>query len=292
LSRTGPGGNLSLESTIVMQNAGLRILTGLLVLSLAPAAWGQGRRSGRGGTRPLFPPVIDPFWATPQALLNRDFAFLRGQTYTPPARVISPPYYVTPPIYGYPVYPWPGYYSPPYGYPYPPAYQREVVIVPAPFASPPNLAPAPAAPSPERERPSGEGFYLKAPGEGESISDALDDIRKAWLNGDIERLRARFPADGKVRIYPAGRYRYSVEVRDFVQLLKEGMTRIDTTAFEFDRPTSEQSGRAFVTGRHHFLDQDRKQQDAYISYGLERIGGRWKITQAGSSSSPIARHED
>jgi len=287
-----------------------------LLLSAAPAARAQRGKSGMShgahGTyqRPLFPPLLDPFWATPQALLNRDTAFRNGQVYGPNSGYGNSGHYGY--GYGYPGYSFPGYYSQPYGYysapfdysssygsygsyPYGPAYQQPpVVIINEPILSPPNMGSGgtETGTSRERQRPSGDDFYLKGRSEGENLSEALDDIRKAWLNGDFDRIKARFAAEGKIRIYPGGQYRYSIDVKEFTQLLKDAMTRLDTTAFEFDRPVSEQAGRAFVTGKHTFLDADKKKQQTYISYLLERIDGKWKITQAGSSTSPIPGHEE
>ncbi|HEU4751593.1 MAG TPA: hypothetical protein VFU47_00715, partial [Armatimonadota bacterium] len=145
------------------------------------------------------------------------------------------------------------------------------------------------APQPDGRREG--GFYLGNRKESESLSDALDDIRKAWLNGDVERIRSRFKAETKIRIYPKGEYKYSVESRDFSAMIQDAMKRIDTIAFEFDRPQSEDPNRAFVTGKHTFVDADQQRQTTYISYTLERLDGRWYITGAGSSSSPIAKHQ-
>lgn len=297
------------------------IALGLLVVA-APAARAQrggqhgkpGMSHGNFSSRPLFPPILDPFWATPQALLNRDIAFRNGQSYAPYSGYAGSPYSGYRNIYpgyssgGYYSYPYGGYssfpydyYSPGYGsygsygsYPYGQSYQPPIVIINEPIVSPPNMGSGgtDTGTSRERQRPSGEDFYLKGRSEGENLAAALDDIRKAWLNGDFDRIKARFAAEGKIRIYSGGQYRYSVDVKEFTQLLKDAMTRLDTTAFEFDRPVSEQAGRAFVTGKHSFLDADKKQQQTYISYLLERIDGKWKITQAGSSSSPITHHED
>jgi hypothetical protein len=144
---------------------------------------------------------------------------------------------------------------------------------------------------------SGEGrdFYLRgnsAPGQGERLTDALDDIRKAWLNGDYERLKARIPTDGKVKVFPGGKYRYAQRGSEFSSMLHDAMARIDTLSFEFEKPKAEATGRAFVTGKHTFADASGNRQETYVSYRLERSGGRWLIVEAGSSEAPITRHEE
>lgn len=139
-------------------------------------------------------------------------------------------------------------------------------------------------------KPSLEGFYRGESGKTETISDALDDIRKAWLNGDFARINARFKPDGKVKIYPRGQYKFTVDAVDFTTMLKDAMTKIDTLSFEFDRPKADAEGPVVVTGTHTFVDADKAKQTTYISYGLERVNGKWFIVEAGSSSTPITRH--
>jgi hypothetical protein len=144
--------------------------------------------------------------------------------------------------------------------------------------------------APRAERPRSEGdFYLKNPGTGENISDALDDIRKAWLNGDFARMKARFKSEGEVRVLLNGEFKYAVKSSDFLAIVKDAMTKIDTVAFEFDRPKSETQGKASVTGRHTFVDPSKAKQEVPISYTLERVDGKWKIVEAGSSDKPAAR---
>jgi len=246
----------------------------------------------------------------------------------PPSRYGKPPYYQ--PSYPYSGYPY-GSYGGGYGYPgysvfgyggyggyggyvgggygsydgypaYPPVIQQQPVIILRDADAPPagairSVPPEKPDSTPKPDSASrpdagrGGDFYLKGAGEGEGISDALDDIRKAWLNGDWERLKARFPATGQVGIYPGGVYKYSVDAPDFVRMLKQAMARIDTSGFEFDRPKSDTPGRAFVSGKHTFLDADRKKQETYISYTLERVDGKWRIVDAGSAASPIKSHE-
>jgi hypothetical protein len=160
--------------------------------------------------------------------------------------------------------------------------EREVVIIREPRTD---------VPAPNRPERTPDDFYLKNP-NAETIATALDDIRKAWLNGDVERLRARFKSDGRVRVYPRGEYKYSVEGKDFMAMLADAMKTIDTIAFEFDAPRPEEGGRVFVTGKHTFTDGEKKRQTTYISYVLERSGNRWVITEAGSANSPFNRHTD
>jgi hypothetical protein len=199
--------------------------------------------------------------------------------------------------YGYPSYGYgcDGYYGPfPNASLYPSAYslygrgfppyvpQERVVIIQREIVVP-------------REEKRGDSDYYLTPRESrasESLADAVEDLRKAWLNGDFERMKTRIRNDGKVRIYLRGKYKYSISAGDFVQMTRDAMSRIDTTSFELNAPQHLEDGRAFVSGKHTYRDPDGEKQEVYVSYVLERDGGRWKIIEAGSGSAAIAKHED
>jgi hypothetical protein len=266
----------------------------------------------------------EPLGPNSLGLLEREFQYMR-RTAPYPDRFLygrwNPRYeVVTPPVTSIPYgggYYYPGGYYSGYVNPYPFGYgygaygylpnnvpgtvvQQEVVVVQdraRELQQSGALKDTPRTPSsPRVEKPGSKeqlgDFYLGGSKQLETISDALDDIRKAWLNGDVARLTARFQPDGKVRVYPKGEYRYTVEVKEFTSMLKDAMTKIDTISFEFDRPKAEEAGHVLVTGVHTFVDADKEKRTTYVSYGLERVGGKWLITQAGSSVAPILKHQD
>jgi hypothetical protein len=260
-------------------------------------------------------------------LIERDFQRMRATSsdpdnflygrWNPRYEVINPPAQYYPSSGGYygPGYCPPGGYYPQAGYGYYGGYgsqyyggnsgyagpqtviQREYVVIQEDGGDRDSRRAGEAAGRGEsgNRKPAEDDFYLRGRADraaSESLSDALDDIRKAWLNGDFERLRARFKTDGKVRIYPRGQYKYSVDAKEFAAMLKDAMIRIDTISFELDRPRSDSAGRVLVTGKHVFIDADKTKHETYVSYGLERADGKWRIVEAGSSSQPITRHED
>jgi len=272
----------------------------------------------------------EPLGPNSLGLLEREFQYMRRTAPYPDKFLYgrwNPRYeLVTPPVTQYPsgggyYYPgtpyYGGYYYNSYGNPYAYPYgvgafgygpnrvsntvvQQEVVVIQdraRDLQQSGELKEAPRSPAPAREERAGskgqlDDFYLGGSKQNETISDALDDIRKAWLNGDVARLGARFKSEGKVRVYPKGEYKYTVEAKEFTSMLKDAMTKIDTVSFEFDRPKTEVSGSVLVTGIHTFIDADKEKRTTYVSYGLERVGGRWLITQAGSSATPIQKHVD
>jgi hypothetical protein len=186
-----------------------------------------------------------------------------------------------------------GFYSMGYGFPYygdgyygggipPYVPQERVIIIQREIVIP-------------REEKQGDSDYYLTPRESrasESLADAVEDIRKAWLNGDFERLKARIRDDGKVRVYLRGKYKYSISAGDFGQMTRDAMSRIDTSSFELNAPQHLEDGRAFVSGKHVYRDPDGEKREVFVSYVLERDGGRWKIVEAGSGSATITKHED
>ena len=204
---------------------------------------------------------------------------------------------------GYPGYGFGGFY--PQQFPNERVYiERQLIVTPqaqgaAPAAAP--LAPAPRQP---------ESYYLHPPqprddgaaqSREESLTEALAGIRQAWLNGDMDRLQRYLPPDGQVRLFPGGRYAYSLTGAEFAALTRDAMTRMDTTGFTLGPPTMRGADIAFVGGQHAFrIPAAAAEQGAapapttkaavYISYLLQRVDGRWRIVEAGSSTTPIAAH--
>lgn len=300
---------------------GVGVLAGLALFGSGPARAQFGNPNpGPPVTVPLPPPALGP---SSLGLLEQDFQQMRrtspnpdsfmGGRWNPRFQTIVPnsgfgggTWWV--PYGGWGYYPYGGYYGGGIylggGYPYgvygggyggygggyggynnynynvnPPA----VVLPPAASGAAP-ATPAPTAPT---SPPARDDYYLRR-GAEESLSDALDDIRKAWLNGDAARLQARVAPDTGVRVSSNGQYRYTMTGAEFSTMLRSAMKRIDTVAFELDRPKSTERGRVTVTGKHTYLDRDKRRQTVSISYTLEQINGRWLITGAGSTTPAVA----
>jgi hypothetical protein len=152
----------------------------------------------------------------------------------------------------------------------------------------------------EREEPSessrsssdSDSEYYLAPRSGETVEDALADIRHAWMNSDFTALKSRLRSDGRVRIYLKGKYKYSVDAGDFAQMTQDAMSRIDTVSFTLDRVTRQGGDRVFASGKHVYNDPNHVKHEVYVSYLLVKEDGHWKIAEAGSSTEPITAHSD
>jgi len=148
---------------------------------------------------------------------------------------------------------------------------------------------------PEQVAPSADSrdSILPAGGQAEAreaIEAALEDLRLGWLERDYNRLAARDPVRQPVRVFLGGLFKYQVQPSELLLMLHQAVGGTETVAFELEPLKKVQSDQVFVTGRHDWLDQQRRKQTTYVSYAFELMNGKWRISEVGSSTSPITGH--
>jgi hypothetical protein len=124
----------------------------------------------------------------------------------------------------------------------------------------------------------------------EGVSGAMADIRRAWLDSDIDRLAYYLREEGKVSVYFDGSYCYSVSRDDYYTMTLDAISTVKTVEMDFDGPIWLSRSEVFFTGRHIFYNPDNERQIVYVSYRLHRYAGHWSIIAVGSSPKPIG-HE-
>lgn len=124
----------------------------------------------------------------------------------------------------------------------------------------------------------------------EAIEAALEDLRLGWLERDYNRLAARYPIRQPVRVFLGGVFKYRVQPSELLLMLHQAVGGTETVAFDLEPSKKLQSDRFFVSGRHDWLDQQRRKQTTYVSYAFELMDGKWRISEVGSSTSPVAGH--
>jgi hypothetical protein len=131
-------------------------------------------------------------------------------------------------------------------------------------------------------------YYSSPPALDErGVDRALADIRRAWLEGDIDRLAYHIQESEKISVYFDNDYSYSVSGDDFYAMTLDAMSSLKTLDVAFSEPTWLNSREVFVTGQHIFLDPEGERQKVYLSFRLHRYDDRWYIIGAGSSPKPI-----
>jgi hypothetical protein len=116
---------------------------------------------------------------------------------------------------------------------------------------------------------------------------AIDDIRDAWIDSDIELLANHLSDDLDVRVYFDGNYSYTTSTDDFYGLTADTMSTTETVAMDFDQPTWVSRTEVFFTGSQIFRDPDGNRHTLYVSYRLRQLGYDWYIVGFGSSQQPI-----
>jgi len=129
-------------------------------------------------------------------------------------------------------------------------------------------------------------YYLSAPPRG-SIDWALKEIREAWLRGDVDRIERYVERDRRIHVYLDGKYNYSIEGGDYLDMTRDEMARIDTVDLDFYSVRRRGDDTYVAYGAHTFYDPDGSRKTVYVSYTLEKIHGDWVLTEVGSSKSRI-----
>jgi hypothetical protein len=121
----------------------------------------------------------------------------------------------------------------------------------------------------------------------QGVSRAMTDIRRAWLDSDIDRLAYYLSEDGKISVYFDGSYSYSVSRDDYYTMTLDAMSTVKTVEMDFDDPIWLGRNEVFFTGRQILYNPDNEREIAYVSYRLHSYGGHWFIIAVGSSPNPI-----
>jgi hypothetical protein len=125
----------------------------------------------------------------------------------------------------------------------------------------------------------------------ETLEEALEDITTAWKKSDPAGLQSRFPKDGAVNVFDAGKFSYRVLGSELSRQVGEGVRHFKTVAFDLEKPTPLESNRYFVSGKHTFAGEDQAYRQMYVSYVLERAKDQWRIVEYGFSTTPVKRHQ-
>ena len=130
-----------------------------------------------------------------------------------------------------------------------------------------------------------------APKQERLIDKAAADITKAWKNGDIQTLSAYIDPAAKISIYLRGKYQYSLDARDYLDLTRDAFAATKTTRFEMDAPVRKERGVYLLTGRHVYRNKDGAERTVYVNYVLELKDDKYQITQVGSAPDKVEEYK-
>ncbi len=118
---------------------------------------------------------------------------------------------------------------------------------------------------------------------------AVDDIQKAWQTGDIEPLAKHIRRDSRIAVYLRGKYQYSLDAGDYLDMTRDAFRSMHTEHFDLDQLHLKQNGIYTVTGRHVYKNDVGQDRTVFISFVLEKTDAdnEYVITQVGTSPDQI-----
>lgn len=119
------------------------------------------------------------------------------------------------------------------------------------------------------------------------LDNSLRDIRRAWLDGDIQLLSRHVRRDTRVSVYLRGKYQYSLDAGDYLDMSRDALQTTKTVKFELDDIRRKDHGIFVVTGSHVYRDKEGAERTVYVSYVVERADDEYYITQVGTAPDRI-----
>ena len=127
-----------------------------------------------------------------------------------------------------------------------------------------------------------EAYYLNR-SAAQPLDTALDEIRRAWVLGDIDLLLRHVRSDQEVHVYLKGDYVYSLPAEDYRDLTQDAMKNSITTGFRWINIDRRSNDEVQARAEHTFTDNDGERRTVFATYTLVRIHGAWWVAEVGSS---------
>ena len=124
-----------------------------------------------------------------------------------------------------------------------------------------------------------------------ALDAAVADIRDAWKTGKMDPLAKHVRKDARIAVYLRGKYQYSMDAGDYLDMTRDALTATKTTRFELDKVQRKQNGIYTVTGRHTYRDKDDNEHTVFVSYVLEKSDDGYVITQVGSAPEKVEEQQ-
>ena len=134
---------------------------------------------------------------------------------------------------------------------------------------------------------NGRSLPAPVPARDAALEATLSDIRDAWKTGKIDPLAKHVRRDAKVAVYLRGKYQYSLDAGDYLDMTRDALSATKTVRFELDAPQRKENGVYTVTGRHIYRDKDGNERTVHVTYVLEKADTDYVLTQVGSAPDKL-----
>jgi hypothetical protein len=119
------------------------------------------------------------------------------------------------------------------------------------------------------------------------LANAVDELREAFGRGDIDALVSLTEPNQRIAIFERGRYQYSLDADDFLDMSRDAFQSTQTIAFDITAIHERAAGVFVVSGQHVYADPSGHSRAVYVSYVLENINDTWTLTQVGTAPDRI-----
>ena len=119
--------------------------------------------------------------------------------------------------------------------------------------------------------------------EQPGLVSAIDELSETFQNGDIDALAALISPNVSVAVYERGKYRYSMDSADFVDLTRDAIQNNQVKSFNLEILHQRQPGVFSVSGHETYTDSSGTTRTVWVSYVLQDYSGQWTLTQVGTS---------
>ncbi|MDR3706917.1 MAG: hypothetical protein P4L33_01345 [Capsulimonadaceae bacterium] len=124
-----------------------------------------------------------------------------------------------------------------------------------------------------------------------AFAQALHDIARSWLRGDVGFLKTYLSSDVKVDVYAKGVYENSIDSAKLASMTDDTYDQIVTRAFTFDTIQPLQNGDVRAYGKQVYnlrISDDRDGEKVmFVEYTLGKRAGRWVIVSTDSAPTPL-----
>ena len=121
----------------------------------------------------------------------------------------------------------------------------------------------------------------------QAVRDAFADIEEAFRYSDIDLLARYADPSTRIAVFRNGEYEYSLHANDYLDMTRDAMREWDTLSFDLYRVRRRSDGVYVASGRHDYRDREGRRRTVYVSFAVERLFGRWVLTQVGTAPDRI-----
>ena len=115
------------------------------------------------------------------------------------------------------------------------------------------------------------------------LKRAVYDMEDAFRNDDIALLAPLTDPAANISVFAKGRYEYSLNPNDYLDMTRDFLRSAHTTNFSAYRVHPRGNGVYQVFAKHSYQDQSGVSRTVYLCIVLERVNDRWTITQVDTS---------